>query len=68
MVGDTMAELAMSVKETATALGVSESSVYWMCYMGEIPHRRVKARGCRGKGKILISRKGVERWLESGLS
>ncbi len=63
-----MAELAMSVKETAAALGVSESSVYWMIYQGELPHRRVKARGCKGRGKILISRKGVERWLDGGSS
>ena len=51
-----MAELALTVKEAAKALGISESTTYWMCYMGEIPHQRVKARGCRGKGKILISR------------
>lgn len=59
-----MADLALNVKETAAALGVSESTVYWMCYQGEIPHRRVKARGGKGKGKILISRTLLERWLE----
>ena len=58
-----MAELALTVKETAAALGVSKSSIYWMCYMGEIPHRRVKARGGKGKGKILISRAMLEEWL-----
>ncbi|HHV74987.1 MAG TPA: helix-turn-helix domain-containing protein [Thermoanaerobacterium sp.] len=58
-----MTELAMTVKETAEALGVSESTVYCMIYRNEIPHNRIKARGCKGKGKILISRKGVEEWL-----
>lgn len=61
-----MAELALTVKEAAKALGISESTTYWMCYMGEIPHQRVKARGCRGKGKILISRVALEKWLEGG--
>ncbi len=56
--------LALTVKETAAALGISESTVYWMCYQGEIPHNRVKARGCRGKGKILISKAALERWLK----
>ena len=59
-----MQKLAMTVKETAEALGVSESSVYWMCYMKELPHRRVKARGCQGKGKILISVDVIKKWLE----
>ena len=59
-----MADLAMSVKETAAALGISESTAYWMVYQGELPHRRVKARGCKGQGRILISRKAVEKWLE----
>ena len=61
-----MAELALTVKEAAAALSVSESTLYWMVYMGEIPHQRVKARGCRGKGKILISRVALEKWLEGG--
>lgn len=61
-----MAELALTVKEAAAALGVSESTVYWMCYQGEIPHRRIKARGSKGKGKILLSRKVVEEWLRGG--
>lgn len=58
-----MAELALTVKEAASALGVSESTMYWMCYQGEIPHNRVKARGRKGKGKILISRTALEEWL-----
>ena len=56
--------LALSVSDAAKALGISESSVYWMCYRGEIPHNRIKARGCKGKGKILISKAALERWLE----
>lgn len=58
-----MAELALTVKEAAAAIGVSESTVYWLCYMKQIPHRRIKARGCRGRGKILIPRAGLEKWL-----
>ena len=58
-----MDKLALSVKETAQALGISESAVYWMVYRNELPHRRIVARGCKGKGKILISRKAVEEWL-----
>lgn len=58
-----MAEMAMTVKEAAEALGVSTSSVYWMCYQKEIPHNRVRARGKAGKGRILISRAALEKWL-----
>jgi len=56
--------LALSVKEAAAALGVSESTIYSMVYRGTIPHNRVKARGCNGMGKILISRRALEKWLE----
>lgn len=62
-----MAELALTVKEAAVALGISESTTYWMCYMGEIPHRRVKARGCKGMGRILISRAALDKWLEGDI-
>lgn len=55
--------IALSVKEAAEAMGLSESAVYWMCYRQEIPHRRTKARGCKGKGKILIPVDEVKRWL-----
>ncbi|MDD5476303.1 MAG: helix-turn-helix domain-containing protein [Syntrophales bacterium] len=61
-----MAELALTVKEAAEALGISESSVYWMIYQGELPHNRIRARGCKGRGKILISRRALEKWLEGG--
>lgn len=58
-----MAELAMSVKEAADKLGISESTVYWLCYKNEIPHRRIKARGCKGKGKIIIPTQAIQEWL-----
>ena len=61
-----MAELALTVSEAAAALGISESTVYWMVYMGELPHARIRARGCKGKGRILISRVALEKWLEGG--
>ena len=64
--GALMERLAMTVKETAGAMGVSESTVYWMCYQNELPHNRVKARGCKGKGKILISKQAIEKWLKGG--
>ncbi|MGB9866742.1 MAG: helix-turn-helix domain-containing protein [Bacillota bacterium] len=63
-----MAELAYTVKEAAQALGVSESTIYWMVYRNEIPHRRIKARGTRGKGKILIPRAALEEWLGTAVS
>lgn len=55
--------LAYTVKETATATGLSESTIYWLVYRNEIPHRRIRAKGCRGKGKILIPRAALEKWL-----
>ena len=62
-----MCKMALSVKEAAESLGISESSVYWMCYTGELPHNRVKARGCKGKGKILIPTEKIKKWLEGGV-
>ena len=29
--------MALTVKEAAAALGVSESTVYWMCYRAKFP-------------------------------
>jgi len=55
--------LAYTVKETAAATGLSESTIYWLVYRNEIPHRRVRAKGCRGQGKILIPRAALEAWL-----
>lgn len=59
-----MAELALTVKEAAIATGLSESTIYWLVYRNELPHRRVKAKGCKGMGRILISRAVLEKWLE----
>lgn len=58
-----MDKLALTVKETAQALGISESSVYWMVYRNELPHARTGARGRKRKGKILIPVKAIEQWL-----
>lgn len=56
-------KMALTVREAAEALGVSESTVYWMCYQKEIPHNRVKARGTKGQGRILIPKAELEKWL-----
>lgn len=61
-----MAELALTVKEAAELLGLSERTVYEMCYRRQIPFRRVRARGTGKQGKILISRQALEKWLEEG--
>lgn len=60
--------VAYTVKEAAAALGISTSTVYWMCYQNELPHNRVKARGSKGQGKILIPLKALEKWLEGGVN
>lgn len=58
-----MGRLAYTVKETAEALGISKSTVYWMVYRHELPHNRVTGRGIKGKGKILIPVTAIEEWL-----
>lgn len=58
-----MAEMAMTVKEAAAAIGVSEYTVRWMCYEKTLPHARTQARGRKGQGRILISRAALEEWL-----
>lgn len=40
-----MAELALTVKEAAEKTGLSISTMYWLVYRNEIPHRRVRAKG-----------------------
>lgn len=61
--GRRMQKMALSVKDAAKELGVSETTCYWMIYNGELPHKRINARGSKGKGKILISRTALEKWL-----
>jgi excisionase family DNA binding protein len=56
--------LALTVKETADALGVSTSSIYWAVHNNEIPYRRIKSRGVKGQGKILIPVSALEEWLK----
>ena len=56
-------KLTYTVKEAAEALGISESTVRWMVYRNEIPHRRVHGRGTKGQGKILIPKAALEQWL-----
>ncbi len=58
-----MQKMALSVKDAAEELGISESTCYWMVHTGALPHNRVSARGSKGKGKILISRMALEKWL-----
>ncbi len=58
-----MQKMALSVKDAAEELGISESTCYWMIHTGALPHNRVSARGSKGKGKILISRMALEKWL-----
>ena len=59
-----MAELALTVKEAAEALGVHVNSIYLMVYRKEIPHRRIVSGGRKGQGKILIPRTALIKWLE----
>lgn len=58
-----MEKIALTVKEAAEVLGISEDAVYRMIYRGELPHNRINGRGRKGKGKILISKKALEEWL-----
>jgi excisionase family DNA binding protein len=56
--------MAYTVQETAELLGCSEASIYLMCYNKVLAHNRIKGRGIKGAGKILISHKAIENWLE----
>lgn len=60
-----MAELALSVREVAKLLGLSEHTIYHMVYARQIPHKRIRtARGKGKSGKIIFSRVLLEKWLE----
>lgn len=59
-----MAELALSVKEAAQLLGLSERTVREMVYDGRIPFKRIRTgRGGGEKGRIIIPRRALEEWL-----
>ncbi|TCO58998.1 helix-turn-helix domain-containing protein [Caldanaerobacter subterraneus] len=49
------------IKEAAEALGVSRDVIYCMVYRGVLPHNRTQGKG--KKGKILIPKKALEKWL-----
>lgn len=53
-----MGKLTMSVKEIASELGFSTTTVYAMVRKKEIPHAKVQ-------GRILFHRPTVEHWLVS---
>lgn len=57
-------KLAYTVHEAAQIMGLSPRTIYELCYSGQIAHTRVKARGKKGMGKIIISRKALEEYLE----
>lgn len=61
-----MGKIALTVQEAAEALGVSASTVYEMCWNKTLPHNRVKGKGKKGQGRILISRVALEEWLCGG--
>ena len=59
-----MAELALSVKEAAQLLGLSERTIREMVYDGRIPFKRIRTgRGGGRGGRIIIPRRALEEWL-----
>lgn len=59
-----MEKLALSVKEAAELLGLSERTVREMAREGRIPFKRiVTGRGSRKGGRIIIPRAALEAWL-----
>jgi len=57
-------KLALSVKEAAELLGLSERTVREMAREGRIPFKRiVTGRGSRKGGRIIIPRAALEAWL-----
>ncbi|KYG89153.1 excisionase [[Bacillus] sp. KCTC 13219] len=53
-----MGKLTMSVKEVASELGVSATTIYTMAREKEIPHTKVR-------GRVLFHRPTIEHWLVS---
>lgn len=54
---------ALTVAEAAEYLGLSRNTVYAMVDGGQLPHRRTGANGSK-RGRILIGRKALDKWLE----
>lgn len=50
----------LTVKETASILGVSLGSVYALVHSGQLDHRRIGT----GRGTIRISEEDLEQYLE----
>lgn len=55
-----MERLALTVSETAQALGVSTKFVYQLVKQNNIPALRV------GERRLLIPRDGLQKWLTNG--
>lgn len=53
-------KMTMSVGEVAAELQVSETTIYTMARLNEIPHKKVR-------GRILFHRATIERWLISNM-
>lgn len=53
----------MTVKQAAERLGVSQSLVYMLCEGRQLAHRRIGAKGKRGK--IIILEEDIAAFLES---
>lgn len=52
--------MALTVGEAAEVLGISRNAVYEEVSSGRLPHRRT---GNTDRGRILISRTELEKWL-----
>lgn len=55
---DSQIRLTLSVQEVAKMLGISETTIYAMVRLNEIPHKKVR-------GRILFHRPSIERWLQN---
>lgn len=51
-----MKRITMTVNEVAALLGVSNTTIYTMVRLGEIPHARIRS-------KIVFHKPTIEEWL-----
>lgn len=58
-------KLAYTVNEAAKLVSLSPRTLYELIYLGQIEAFRVKARGHKGKGKILVPRASLEAWIQA---